>query len=275
MSIFQSEEDGMHDAFEEVMADRLESKFGRYLFHEVKTNNRCRADYVVTKIDAERAWERVLAYGNDEPKPDDAQHAYYTAKRHCPLPSDELVDRAGYDDTEAGEKAVEWLHANGYLLKDADDWYHFHRPPFALEEITVYELKLHNWEEGIRQARKYRDMIGTEAYVVLDADRVSAAIKNLGEFKDENIGLATLTEDSMEIVHEPIPEGSDHKPNQMERLRSLGESAFWRFLDENPPPEYDRTAEDDINHKRNSYRTRETALIGDEAFEKASGSSEE
>lgn len=53
------------------------------------------------------------------------------------------------------------------------------------------ELKLENWQRAMKQAFRYRTFCD-QSYVVLDSAHLSPALKSINEFKQYNIGLASI-----------------------------------------------------------------------------------
>lgn len=268
MTIFENEEDDMHSTFEQLMNKVLAEKYAAYLFHEVKIGKR-RADFAAAYVDEDKAWERHVAYGNNEGVPDEYRRTYHTAMNKCPLPKSELVDRPYYRDDEndeQAERAVEWLIENNYLLEDSDGWYRFQRPRPVLDSVAVFELKIHKWEDGLRQAKGYRNSIGEVGYVVLDADRTRGATNNLDEFKRENIGLMAMDRDSIEVIYEPTST-RNRRPNEDARTR-LSEWAFKEFAEEHGREIRERKAADDIGKYQNPFLAQKNAHVIDKTLER-------
>lgn len=266
MTIFENEEDDMHPTFERVMGERLKDDFTTYLYHEQRAGARSRVDFVAAHVGLDRAWKRVVTYGNDEGLPREYHRTYDTARHNCPLPVEELLERPYYEDEETALEAFEWLVDNNYLLEDSDGWYHFNYPNTVISGVTVYELKMHKWQDGLDQATTYKKMIGTEAYVVIDANRIGPAITNLDEFKQKNVGLMALTRNSLEKLYEPTPEPG-RTPRSSDELLRLSERTFWKFIEENPPGDAERQAEDEIGQFQNPYKARRIADRIDEVRE--------
>lgn len=92
----------------------------------------------------------------------------------------------------------------------------------GLGYVVTIEFKLSAWRRALRQAFRHRNF-GNEAYVVLDDGQAGAAIANLDEFIDANIGLATIdTEGLVRLYHYPKP----MTPFSFEFSRALAKTLF-------------------------------------------------
>jgi len=69
--------------------------------------------------------------------------------------------------------------------------------------IIAFELKLKNWKRAMKQAFRYKSFSNI-SYVVMPANKINAALKNISLFEQYNIGLATFEPDSsFTIVFKP------------------------------------------------------------------------
>ncbi|MDF9747874.1 hypothetical protein [Natrinema salsiterrestre] len=256
MTVFRREEEDMHPTFEEVMGSQLDERYASYLFHEVSVGTRgSRADFAAAHVDPDRAWKRLVRYGNTEGVPDEYRAAYSWAKSGSPITKDELVSRLARRDNP--EEAVDWLIEQNYLLEDSDGWLHFHLPNNILETVETFELKISDWKSGIMQAKKYRASLGDFSHVVMDAKCVHRAEDNLDEFKSDNIGLLALSRDSLEVIYDPR-----HQPNQYHNegaRNDLSERAFKKFTDEHQEDPSERWSDRDIEDWENPLEAMQVA----------------
>ncbi|MDA3886359.1 MAG: hypothetical protein PF638_12260 [Candidatus Delongbacteria bacterium] len=69
-----------------------------------------------------------------------------------------------------------------------------------LKNIVAIELKLKNWKRALIQAFKYKSF-ANNSIVVIDANYMHRALKNIDEFKRYKIGLASFSKDKDFVIH--------------------------------------------------------------------------
>lgn len=75
----------------------------------------------------------------------------------------------------------------------------------SLHYVITVEFKLRDWRRAINQAFRHRNF-GNESYVVLDHAKAGSALRNIGIFKQANIGLLTINPDeTLRAWHIPEP----------------------------------------------------------------------
>ncbi|OQP58836.1 hypothetical protein A3860_39190 [Niastella vici] len=88
----------------------------------------------------------------------------------------------------------------------------------SLSNIAI-EAKLKNWRRALHQAFKYK-WFAEKSFVVLDSQNSQPAIKNIGEFKKLNVGLAEIATDGRLSIH--------YKPQKESPINP----AMWMLLNE-------------------------------------------
>lgn len=69
-----------------------------------------------------------------------------------------------------------------------------------INHIIAIELKLKNWKKALIQAFKYRNF-ANQSYVIIDEKNLSNAVKNIDNFKQSNIGLASFNKNKELRIH--------------------------------------------------------------------------
>lgn len=64
----------------------------------------------------------------------------------------------------------------------------------------AFELKLSNWQRSLVQAYRYRAFANL-SYVLIDDDRKNPALKNIERFKRSNIGLLSINQRGVILIH--------------------------------------------------------------------------
>ena len=81
--------------------------------------------------------------------------------------------------------------------------------PITEREAVVFscafELKLRNWRRALMQAYRYRAFAHVSC-VVLDADYIASALRDIERFRQANVGLLSVSESGEVTVHlSPTP----------------------------------------------------------------------
>lgn len=119
----------------------------------------------------------------------------------------------GANSRRESEKALEWLHHNGFAERTADG--KVRTVPYLRRHITTaiaVELKLAKWRNAFRQALRGRSFSEYQ-YVVLDADHVSPALDNIEMFERQGIGLVSIDTGGTFVKH--------HSPNKQRPFSKL------------------------------------------------------
>lgn len=102
------------------------------------------------------------------------------------------------------KKALEWLKSKGFIIEVGDD--KIRSTPEIRRHITTtfaVELKISKWRTALEQAAGGR-AFAEYKYVALDSDHVDAALSNLSEFKEKEVGLMAIdSEGNCDILYEP------------------------------------------------------------------------
>ena len=88
----------------------------------------------------------------------------------------------------------------------------------SLSNIAI-EAKLKNWRRALNQAFRYK-WFADKSFVVLDSQNSQPALKNIGEFKKLNVGLAEIAKDGHLLIH--------YKPQKEAPINP----AMWMLLNE-------------------------------------------
>jgi len=73
-------------------------------------------------------------------------------------------------------------------------WSKIRQPRPVVREIATIEAKLSNWQRALSQAYRHQTF-AAQTWVLLDAARADAALKNIDKFRRLNVGLIVLSRD--------------------------------------------------------------------------------
>ena len=155
-----------------------------------------RADVVYFKL--RRDWQKSVRYGKLP-----ARWVY--ALRMLPYRTTFSADAFGRLAGVTKKTAIQILREyekGGYceIASAKGFWRKVAQPSPIVSEIVAVEAKLRDWQRALSQACRYLDY-ANEAWVALDADRASSAVKSLDRFKKMNVGLYSMDKSGRRKVH--------------------------------------------------------------------------
>lgn len=159
------------------------------VFFEVPTTDGV-PDIVVCDIDEEAAEARFQA-GMTRPINDNRSLAVlYAMQRNRPTSSVCIAGKLGYDDVVV-RKVLAALSADGYVEEYAIGIY-VRRPEFQpiVRYTVAVEAKLRDWDRVLYQSSRHR-YFANESWAVLPASHAAAAVRNVDQFQQYGLGLAT------------------------------------------------------------------------------------
>ncbi len=101
------------------------------------------------------------------------------------------------------KKSIDILAQQKLIQVDAE-WISLHRQYVNYQKETIaIEVKLKNWRRALEQAYRYRSF-AYNAYVFLDEKHICPALRNINQFTQYNIGLASVSKfGAIDIHHKP------------------------------------------------------------------------
>lgn len=98
----------------------------------------------------------------------------------------------------------------------------FNKSSDRLSYVVTVEFKISAWRRALQQSFKTRNY-GNEAYVVLDAAHVGAALDHYHLFEQANVGLLSVAPNaSLDVWYYPQP----HLPFSLEFSKALAHALF-------------------------------------------------
>ncbi len=91
------------------------------------------------------------------------------------------------------------------FISNNDDLYKPHRPyQKILTQTVAIEAKLYSWKRALNQAYRYK-WFSEQSFVFLPEENIAPAERNLDMFKHLEVGLASVTKDSIRVIYAPEP----------------------------------------------------------------------
>lgn len=208
---FENELYEMTEAAEKVLLDDDELPY--YLnsdvyFEEVPYGN-YRTDIVTVSIDAYALGRREDALGHVTPLPDSRMYrnSYRQLQNAEPISRYDWIHENSTYAEQTARTAWDWLEEHDYLRvcslselghKDVER-HHYVTVKFPdICTICAWELKPRDWERALHQVKRAEEY-AEYRMVLLDAGAIDDALVHDSEFREENVGLASLGRDGFEL----------------------------------------------------------------------------
>jgi len=117
------------------------------------------------------------------------------------LPLNAVAARTGYV-TSSVASTLASLRELDAVEQSARGWRRLAPCPSRLKSAVAVELKLRDWRRALDQAARYR-AFADKTFVVVDERRASGAAEHRFSFRLNDVGLATLTPWTVNIVVSP------------------------------------------------------------------------
>lgn len=127
---------------------------------------------------------------------------YHFCKKKFITHVDEIIDKTRLQKYKV-YNSLKKLESEQYIT-NCNDNIIFKNEYRKYQKISIaVEAKLKDWKRALKQASRYR-WFATESYVIMDGDFIRNAVENIQMFKDNSIGLGSISNSSkLEIILKP------------------------------------------------------------------------